>query len=62
MNHLGIQTEGYLGDYAVDRITLAAVVMGGQGQDPNAYSLVTPEIKQLAKTYEVRVVNFEVVE
>lgn len=62
MFDLGIKTEGYLGDYAVDMITLAAVVMGSQGQDPNAYSLITPEIKQLAKTYEVKVVNFEVVE
>ncbi len=62
MFDLNIKTEGYLGDYAVDRITLAAVIMGSQGQNPNAYSLITPEIKQLAKTYEVRIVNFEVVE
>lgn len=59
---MDIRTEGYLGDDAVDTITLAAVIMGSKGQEPNVCSLITPEIKQLAKTYEVRIVNFEVVE
>ena len=49
-------------DYDSEDIVLAAVVFGSRGWDPNAYSLVTPEIKRLTKTYEVRVVNFEVVE
>ncbi len=49
-------------DFEVDDILFAATVFGSQGSDLNARSLISPKIKQLAKTYEVKVVNFEVVE
>lgn len=49
-------------DFNVNDIVFAATVFGSWGMDLSDRSLITPEIKQLAKTYEVRVVNFEVVE
>lgn len=49
-------------DFDVDDMVFAATVFGSQGSDLNARSLISPKIKQLAKTYDVKVVNFEVAE
>ncbi len=49
-------------NYDVDDISFAALLLGNRGWDLNDYSLVTPEVKERTKTYEVRVVNFEVIE
>ena len=54
--------EEEIGNHDVDDIFLAAVVFGSRDLDSDVYSLVTPEVKQLTKTYEVRIVNFDVVE
>lgn len=48
-------------DLDVNAIVFAATLLGSWGMDINDRSLISSEIKQLAKTYEVRVVNFEVV-
>ena len=62
MFDLDISIEGDISGYDINKLVNAAVVISCQRGDPNAYSFVNPEVKQLAKTYEVRVVNFEVVE
>lgn len=51
-----------MADVDVNSIVFAATIFGHIGEDLNARSLISPKIKQLAKTYEVKVVNFEVVE
>ena len=58
----GILEEEKFENYDVDDISLAALLIGSRGWNLNAYSLVTPEVKERTKTYEVRVVNFEVKE
>ena len=62
MFDLDIGIEGDISGYDINKVVDTAILISCRRGDPNAYSFVNPEVKHLAKTYEVRVVNCEVVE